>query len=87
MYNGATYELRKESYIIFRGSSAVEQSAVNRLVVGSNPTRGANKTYNNMTRIIALSPKKNTKKRPYKSPKRLAAKEALLAKKTVKKSK
>ena len=27
----------------FRDSSAVEQSAVNRLVVGSNPTRGANK--------------------------------------------
>ena len=26
----------------FRDSSAVEQSAVNRLVVGSNPTRGAN---------------------------------------------
>ena len=26
----------------FRGSSAVEQPAVNRLVVGSNPTRGAN---------------------------------------------
>ena len=28
---------------IFRGSSVVEQPAVNRLVVGSNPTRGANK--------------------------------------------
>ena len=27
---------------LFRDSSAVEQSAVNRLVVGSNPTRGAN---------------------------------------------
>ena len=26
---------------LFRGSSAVEQPAVNRLVVGSNPTRGA----------------------------------------------
>ena len=26
---------------MFRGSSVVEQSAVNRLVVGSNPTRGA----------------------------------------------
>ena len=26
---------------IFRGSSVVERSAVNRLVVGSNPTRGA----------------------------------------------
>ncbi len=25
----------------FRGSSAVEQSAVNRLVAGSNPARGA----------------------------------------------
>ena len=30
------------SKILFRDSSAVEQSAVNRLVVGSNPTRGAN---------------------------------------------
>lgn len=28
--------------LLFRDSSAVEQSAVNRLVVGSNPTRGAN---------------------------------------------
>ena len=27
---------------IFRGSSVVEQSTVNRSVVGSNPTRGAN---------------------------------------------
>ena len=36
-----------------------------------------------MTRIIALSPKKNTKKRPYKSPKRLEAKKELLAKKQV----
>ncbi len=26
---------------LFRGSSTVEQSTVNRLVVGSNPTRGA----------------------------------------------
>ena len=26
---------------LFRGSSVVERSAVNRLVVGSNPTRGA----------------------------------------------
>ncbi len=35
-----------------------------------------------MTRIIALSPKKNTSKRPYKSKKRLEAKKELLAKKT-----
>ena len=27
---------------MFLGSSAVEQTAVNRLVVGSNPARGAN---------------------------------------------
>ncbi len=27
--------------MLFRGSSVVEQSAVNRSVVGSNPTRGA----------------------------------------------
>jgi hypothetical protein len=35
-----------------------------------------------MTRIIALSPKKNTKKRPYKSKKRLEAKKERLAQKT-----
>ena len=40
-----------------------------------------------MTRIIALSPKKNTSKRPYKSPKRLEAKQEMLAKKAVKKGK
>ncbi len=40
-----------------------------------------------MTRIIALSPKKNTKKAPYKSPKRLEAKKELLAKKAAKKGK
>ncbi len=40
-----------------------------------------------MSRIIALSPNKMTKKRPYKSPKRLAAKRALLAKKASKKGK
>ena len=34
-----------------------------------------------MTRQIALSPNKNTKTRPYKSPKRLEAKKELLAKK------
>ncbi len=34
-----------------------------------------------MTRIIALSPKKNTAKRPYKSKKRLEAKREMLAKK------
>jgi len=33
-----------------------------------------------MTRIIALSPKKNTSKRPYKSPKRLEKKRERLAK-------
>ena len=32
---------------LFRGSSAVEQPAVNRLVVGSNPTRGAIHTSEN----------------------------------------
>jgi hypothetical protein len=40
-----------------------------------------------MTRIIALSPKKNTKTRPYKSPKRLEAKKELLAKKATRKGK
>lgn len=38
-----------------------------------------------MTRIIALSPKKNTKTRPYKSKARLEAKRELLAKKAAKK--
>ncbi len=38
-----------------------------------------------MTRIIALSPKKNTSKRPYKSPKRLEKKRETLAKNTRKK--
>lgn len=37
-----------------------------------------------MTRIIALSPRKNTSKRPYKSPKRLVAKAEMLAKKASK---
>jgi hypothetical protein len=40
-----------------------------------------------MTRIIALSPKKNTKPRPYKSPKRLAIKQEMLDKKAAKKGK
>ena len=30
----------REREVIFRGSSMVEQPAVNRRVVGSNPTRG-----------------------------------------------
>jgi hypothetical protein len=37
-----------------------------------------------MTRIIALSPNKNTSKRPYKSPKRIEAKMEMLAKKAAK---
>jgi hypothetical protein len=32
--------------VLFPGSSAVEQPAVNRLVAGSNPARGANKINN-----------------------------------------
>ena len=39
-----------------------------------------------MRRIIALSPKKKTAKPPYKSPKRLAAKKEMLAKKAAKKA-
>ncbi len=35
-----------------------------------------------MTRIIALSPKKNTSTRPHKTKKRLEAKKEMLAKKT-----
>ncbi len=38
-----------------------------------------------MTRIIALSPKKNTKPRPHKTKKRLEAKKEMLAKKAAKK--
>ena len=38
-------------------------------------------------RIIALSPKKNTSKRPYKSPKRLEVKKEMLAKKVSRKGK
>ncbi len=37
-----------------------------------------------MTRIIALSPKKNTKPRPRKTKKRLEAKQVMLAKKASK---
>lgn len=40
-----------------------------------------------MTRAITLSPKNNTAKRPYKSPKRTAAKLEMLAKKAGKKGK
>jgi hypothetical protein len=51
------------------------------------PTKIPKLLYNgrHMTRIIALSPKKNTKTRPYKSPKRLAAKKEMLAAKAAKK--
>ena len=35
------YRSRKNDYIIFHSSSVVEQSAVNRSVVGSSPTCGA----------------------------------------------
>lgn len=35
------YERRSELATVFRGSSAVEHPTVNRMVVGSNPTRGA----------------------------------------------
>lgn len=41
---------------IFRLSSAVEQSAVNRLVVGSNPTVGANKKDLPFGRFFLLLP-------------------------------
>jgi hypothetical protein len=40
-----------------------------------------------MTRIIALSPKKNTKTRPHKTKKRLEAKREMLAKKAGKSTK
>src|SRR2546429_3794646 len=35
------YSRTRATDALFRGSSVVEQPAVNRLVVGSNPTRGA----------------------------------------------
>ena len=38
-----------------------------------------------MTRIVALSPKKNTSTRPHKTKKRLEAKKTMLAKKASKK--
>jgi hypothetical protein len=38
----------------------------------------------NMTRIIALSPKKNTAPKPHKTKKRLEAKQVMLAKKASK---
>src|ERR1700744_5116957 len=38
---GAARRLALDSAPLIRGSSVVEQPAVNRLVVGSNPTRGA----------------------------------------------
>jgi hypothetical protein len=41
----------REGHTVFRGSSAVEQPAVNRLVVGSNPTRGAN-LFNSLVKPI-----------------------------------
>jgi hypothetical protein len=39
----------------FRGSSMVEQPTVNRLVVGSNPTRGAASINSALTGAILLS--------------------------------
>ena len=41
----------------------------------------------NMNTEISLIPKKKTSKRPYKSPKRLAAKKEMLAKKAARKGK
>jgi hypothetical protein len=40
---------------LFRGSSAVEQPAVNRRVAGSNPARGANKT-NHLAANLSTGP-------------------------------
>ena len=45
-------QLDTGTHTIFRGSSVVEQVAVNDLVVGSNPTRGA--------RLVLLEPAKTT---------------------------
>ena len=41
-------------FITFRGSSVVERSTVNRLVVGSNPTRGAKLDFFVKNNIIDL---------------------------------
>ena len=41
---------------LFRLSSAVEQSAVNRLVVGSNPTVGANKRKTSLVEVFFYCP-------------------------------
>ena len=43
-FDGFVYVVLKVHGIIILDSSAVEHSAVNRRVVGSNPTRGAQKT-------------------------------------------
>ncbi len=45
---------------IFLGSSAVEQSTVNRLVAGSNPARGAN-TLNALGRFLFATRENVTK--------------------------
>lgn len=46
------YERRSELATLFRGSSAVEHPTVNRMVVGSNPTRGATSDHQKTTQKI-----------------------------------
>jgi hypothetical protein len=45
---------QKNRVAIFRGSSVVEQVAVNDLVVGSNPTRGAHKSLSTSSDVFLL---------------------------------
>jgi hypothetical protein len=51
------------SAAIFLGSSAVEQSAVNRLVGGSNPSRGAIHKFSDFLRSPRIQPKYRKKLR------------------------
>ena len=44
---------------MIRGSSAVEQLAVNQWVVGSNPTRGANENFAKSTEVRSTVKKKS----------------------------
>src|ERR1700744_1309824 len=48
----------------FRGSSMVEQPAVNRLVVGSNPTRGASRPSHDVRGSLIFCLKRNAKGGP-----------------------
>jgi hypothetical protein len=56
MLGGLCYMRPTRTSRLFPGSSVVEQPAVNRLVAGSNPARGANK----INKLVASRVSKNT---------------------------